>query len=375
MISGTSARLASLFTVFTCDFFRKIKLRIYLLLLASTLGAMAPAAAHAQTTATPAGTPPSTPIMLEKLIVSGELPGPGMWKVSKGNNVLWIVGTQTPVPQKMTWRARGLEAIVAQSQQVISEPSISISLRQIGYFKALIMLPSAMQVRKNPDGAMLKDIIPADLYARWLVVRDKYIDQYNFTDEENDIERWRPMFAALELYRKAINKSGLTSASPVWPVIRDAANKYKVKITEVKFEPAINDPRGALKELRASRLADIDCFAKTIERIETDLAAMRIRANAWAMGDIGAIRRLPAIDQRAACETAIRDASFMKTLSTQDWPAQVENMWLNTAEAALKNDAVAVAILPIARLVAPDGYLAKLRARGYVVQEPESVPD
>ena len=313
--------------------------------------------------------------MLEKMIVSGEQPGPGMWKVSKGNHVLWIVGTQTPVPQKMIWRAKGLEAIVAQSQQVIAEPSIAISIKQIGYFRALTMLPSAMQVRKNPDDAMLKDIVPAGLYARWQVVRDKYIDQYNLTDEENDIERWRPMFAALELYRKAINKSGLTSASPVWPVIRNAANKHKVKITEVKFEPAINDPRGALKELRASRLADIDCFAKTIERIETDLAAMRIRANAWATGDIDAIRKLPATDQRAACEAAIRDASFMKTLGTQNLPAQVENMWLAAAEAALKNDAVALAILPIGRLVATDGYLAKLKARGYAVEEPESVTE
>ncbi len=298
-----------------------------------------------------------------------------MWKISKDNHVLWIVGTQTPVPQKMGWRAKGLQAIVAQSQQVISEPSISITLKQIGYFRALIMLPSAMQARKNPDGATLRDIVPADLYARWLVVRDKYIDQYNLTDEENDIERWRPMFAALELYRKAINKSGLTSVSPVWPVIRDAANKHKIKITEVKFEPPINDPRGALKELRASRLADIECFAKTIERIETDLANMRLRANAWATGDIEAIRRLPAIDQRAACEAAIRDASFMKTLGTQDLPAQVENLWLSAAEAALKNAAVTVAVLPITRLLATDGYLAKLRARGYLVQEPESLAD
>ena len=347
---------------------------IYLFFFTALLNAIAPTSAFAQTTAT-ATEASSAPIMLEKMIVSGEQPGPGMWKVSKGKHVLWIVGTQTPVPQKMTWRAKGLEAIVAQSQQVIAEPSISISIKQIGYFRALTMLPSAMQVRKNPDDATLKDIVPADLYARWQVVRDKYIDQYNLTDEENDIERWRPMFAALELYRKAINKSGLTSSSPVWPVIRNAANKHKVKITEVKFEPAINDPRGALKELRASRLADIDCFAKTIERIETDLAAMRIRANAWATGDIETIRKLPATDQRAACEAAIRDASFMKTLGAQNLPAQVENMWLLAAEAALKNDAVALAILPIGRLVATDGYLAKLKARGYAVEEPESVTE
>ena len=65
----------------------------------------------------------------------------------------------------------------------------------------------------------------------------------------------------------------------------------------------------------------------------------------------------------------------MKTLGTQNLPAQVEGMWLAAAEAALKNDAIALAILPIGRLVATDGYLAKLKARGYAVEEPASVTE
>ena len=325
--------------------------------------------------AQPGARQPAAPIVLETMMVSGEQPGPGLWKVSKGEHVLWIVGTQTPVPQKMTWRAKGIEAIVAQSQEVLSPPSMSVSMKQIGWFTALTMLPSALQLRKNPDNAELKDIVPPELHARWLLVRDKYIDSYDINDEEKNIERWRPMFAALELYRKAINKSGLTSANPVWPVIRDAAKKHNVKITEVKFEPAINEPRAALKELRSTRLADIDCFAKTIERIETDLAAMRIRANAWARGDVQAIRKLPATDQRAACETAVRNASFMKTLGTQNAVAQMEAMWLNAAESALKNNTVALAVLPIVQIVSQDGYVAKLRARGYAVQEPDAETD
>ena len=339
------------------------------LLLACLLGASLSTAAFAEATAVAIASSP--PVVLDRILVSGEQPGPGMWKVSKGKNVLWIIGTQTPVPQKMIWRAKGLEAIVAQSRQILTEPSIKVSIKQIGYFTALTMLPAALQLRKNPDDATLKDIVPADIHARWLVLRDKYIDSYNVNDEEKNIERWRPMFAAYELYKKAISQSGLTSSSPVWPVIRETASKHNVKITEVRFEPTINNPRAALKELQASRLADIDCFAKTIERIETDLITMRIRANAWATGDINAIRKLPFADQRAACEAAIRDASFIKTLGAQNLQAQIEATWLNAAESALKNDEVALAVLPMVQLVSPDGYLAKLRARGYAVEEPE----
>ena len=66
--------------------------------------------------------PASAPVVLEQMLVSGEQPGPGMWKVSKGDNTLWIIGTQTPVPEKMKWRAKGLEAIVAQSQEILTGP-------------------------------------------------------------------------------------------------------------------------------------------------------------------------------------------------------------------------------------------------------------
>lgn len=338
-------------------------------------GLLAAIPALAQSVALPVPTHPAAPVVLEQMLVSGEQPGPGMWKVSKGDNTLWIIGTQTPVPEKMKWRAKGLEAIVAQSQEILTEPSASVSVKQIGYFTALFMLPSALQVRRNPDDATLKEIVPAELHARWLVLRDKYIDAYNINDEEKDIERWRPMFAALELYRKAISKSGLTSSSPVWPVIREAASKHKVKITAIKFEPTIKEPRAALKELRATRLADVDCFAKTIERIESDLVAMRTRANAWATGDVGVIRNLPTVDQRAACEAAVRDASFVKTLGAQNVLAQVEAMWITAAETALRDNKVTLAVLPIARLTSRDGYLSKLRAKGYMVEEPDGLTE
>ncbi len=315
------------------------------------------------------------PVVLEKMIVSGEQPGPGMWRVSKGDHVLWIIGTQTPMPKKMIWRAKAVEAIVAQAQEILNQPSVSVSTKQIGFFTALFLIPSAMDARKNPGGATLRDVVPAGLYTRWLILRDKYIGEYRIDDEENDIERWRPMFAALHLYTRAIDELGMTSMSPVWSVINDAAKKHKVKTTDVSYYPAINEPRAAINELSSSRLADLDCFAKTVEHIENDLDAMRTRANAWAKGDIDMIRKIPVTDQRATCEQAIRNASFMKTLGMQDIPAKVENVWLTAAEAALAKNMVTLATLPIARMVAADGYLAKLRARGYAVLEPDSATE
>jgi hypothetical protein len=100
-----------------------------------------------------------------------------------------------------------------------------------------------------------------------------------------------------------------------------------------------------------------------------------VRANAWARGDVEAIRKLPATDQRGACEAAVRNASFMKKLGADNAVAQMEATWLNAAESALKNNAVSIAVLPIQQIVSTDGYVAKLRARGYAVTEPDAGTD
>lgn len=306
--------------------------------------------------------------MLDTVLVSGTQPGPGMWKVSKGDHVLWIVGTHSPLPIKMNWRAKNVEKIVSQAQEILDEPGVVISPKQIGYFNSLILLPSIFEARKNPDGAVLSDIVPADLYRRWVVLRDKYVDGYNTPD--NDIERWRPMFAAYELYRGAIKQNGLTQSNAVWPVINAAAKKYNVKHTSVTFAPEISDARGAMREYNATRLDDLACFAKTIERVETDLEAMKRRANAWAVGDVDVLRKLPESDQGAACEAAFRNASFLKKLSNQDVEAQVEKLWLEGVEKALTENRVTLTALSVKRLIAVGGYLDKLKGRGYGIEEP-----
>ena len=318
-----------------------------------------------------ATTPP--PIVLDTVLVSGTQPGPGMWKISKGDHVLWIVGTHSPLPIDMNWRAKGVEDIVSRAQEILGEPAVSMSAKQIGYFNTLMLLPFAFEVRKNPDGAVLRDIVPPDLHRRWEVLRNQYIKGY-YTDD-NDIERWRPMFAARELYSSAIKQIGLTSTNAVWPVIHAAAKKYNVRITPMTLSPDLTDPRGAMREFNATRLDDLACFAKTIERVETDLDAMRRRANAWATGNVDALRKLPESDQGAACEAAFRSASFVKKLGQQDLMAQVEKMWLDGVDKVLAANKVTLTALPVARLIGADGYLAKLKGRGFTVEEPVTEVD
>lgn len=342
-----------------------------LTLLAGTLGLLVGPAMGQSSSSAPTSQPPSAggvPVEPEQILAFGEQPGPGMWMVAKDGNVLWIVGTQSPLPKKVTWRAKGVEAVVAKAKEILSEPSARISANNLGFLRAITLLPAALEAKNNPDGATLSDVVPPALYARWEVLRDKYIDEARNPD--NTVDRMRPMFAAAELYSNAIAKSGMSTASVVWPVINAAAKKHGVKISDVVFEANIDNARAALKEFNSTRLADVECFAKTLDRVESDIEAMRTRAKAWTVGDVNALRSLTVAEQRAACEAAIRNASALKTLGAQDLPAQLETAWMKAAEAALANNNVTLAVLPAHLLLAPDGYLSKLKAKGYSVLDP-----
>ena len=94
----------------------------------------------------------------EQIHVVAQRPGPGMWKVSKGDHVLWVFGMYGPVPKDMQWRSREVENVIRNSQEYLSAPSASA---KPGFFKSITLLPSLIGMRKNPDGATLREVMPA----------------------------------------------------------------------------------------------------------------------------------------------------------------------------------------------------------------------
>jgi hypothetical protein len=302
---------------------------------------------------------------LDVVVVRGVQPGPGLWKVSKGDHVLWVLGTLSPLPKDITWNSRHVEAVIATSQEVLTGPEVGLTAKTGFLGLGLVtLLPSLIGLRNNPDGAMLKDVVTPALYARWSVLKEKYIGS------NNKVEQWRPIFAALDLYSAAIDKAGLTDKLLVQKTVTAAAKHAGVKITTPSITITIDDPKAAVKEFKVSALDDLDCFGKTLDRIDTDLGVMTVRANAWSTGDLNALRKLPYTDQMAACAEAISETQLARKRGGADIKARAEQAWLDAATSALTNNHVTFAMLPIARLLRPDGYPARLQAMGYTVEEP-----
>lgn len=298
---------------------------------------------------------------IDTVVVSGTQPGPRLWKVSRGEHVLWILGTQSPVPKDIEWASGETAARIRQAQEILRPPTARIDA-DVGFFGGLALLPSAMSARKNPDGKTLQQVLPPETYARWLVLKQRYIGR------DSGVEKFRPVFAANELWEAAIKKSGLSQRNVVWPVVKDIADEVDAKLSTPSFTVKLADPKKALKQFKNTALDDVACFERTLTRVETDLGPMRQRANAWAVGDVKTLRALPYVDSQGACQDAFLSATVMKERGMADLDVRTEAVWIAEAERVLGEHSISFALLPMKELLDNDGYVAKLRAKGYVVE-------
>jgi uncharacterized protein YbaP (TraB family) len=296
----------------------------------------------------------------QTVMVSGSRPGPGMWKVSRGDHVMWVFGSYSPLPNKMEWRSRQVEKIIANSQEYLKAPGANIG----GGWGAIAAVPFLIGITKNPDGE-LKNLLPPEAYARWQPMKQKYFDS------DDDIERERPSFIAAQLSSRALKGAGLTGGSEIAKTIDELAEKHKLKVTDATVSFQIKDPVKAVREFKKSPMDDVPCLIKTIERLDGELDVMRARANAWAVGEIDDIRKLN-YGERAACQQALSSSSLaknqpeFKTLSETAATA-----WVNAAEKALAANTSTFAVVHIKEIFDPKGVIATLQAKGYTVEPPK----
>jgi uncharacterized protein YbaP (TraB family) len=310
--------------------------------------AAASPAPHAQTQSDVPG--------VQEVEVTGERPGPSLWRVSKGDHVLWLLGTLDPLPKHMTWRSREVESVLAHADEVLAgNPDVSANVGPISIVRLYLQW---RRTQKIPEKAQLRDWLSPALYARFSAVKAR------FDPHDHAIENLRPLFAARRLYDRAIDASQLTSRNDIQDEVLRLARRHRVPIERTAVR--LTDPRGILNEVgEIPRAAEIGCLDATVERLETDLEAMKARARAWSLGDVDALRALPYPKQRQICTSAAATSPQIKALMDQaarDWQAALEK--------ALATRRTTLAMKPIYDLIAPNGILDRLRAEGYTVEGP-----
>jgi hypothetical protein len=338
-----------------------------LVTLASVAAAVDAPASSSSIALAPIAPPPGKVTQLQGVSVSGVQPGPGLWKVSKGDHVLWVLGTLDLLPKHMDWQARDVQAVIAESQQVLDRPQVKVDAK-LGFFGTLGLLPSLIGVRNNPDGKHLVDVVPPEQYARWLVLKKRYLGW------DNGVEKQRPIFAAATLFIAAIKQADL-STDMLDPLIKKAAAQHGLKPTPVTYTIVVEQPKAVVKDFKKSSLDDGDCFAKTLDHLDRDVALMRARANAWATGDLDTLRRLPLSDQLQVCLAAVNASGMAHELGLNDIEAHVKATWVAAASKALHRQLGEGHAIVLQRLAGGHSDLDALQAMGYVVTPPDGLSD
>lgn len=297
------------------------------------------------------------------MVVHGAQPGPAMWRVTGHGHELWILGTLEPLPDGIEWRSQDVEAVIARAQEVIGEPSLALDA-DIGFFGSLALMPSMLRARRLPDDRRLADVLSPALYARWQAAKARHLGR------DRGVEKWRPMFAAQKLYEEAIEDVGLDGGGVVGPLVREVAESHGVKFTPTTVSYMIEDPKQALREFRSARLDDAHCLDAAVAVVEHDLPTLATRANAWAVGDVATLRATPYENGFENCWSAIAAAGLESAPGLADLSDRAVRQWLDAASGALARNAVTFAAVPVDDLLAADGLLAALQARGYDVVGP-----
>ncbi|MGO9935603.1 MAG: TraB/GumN family protein [Steroidobacteraceae bacterium] len=291
------------------------------------------------------------PAQLQEVVVTGERAGPGLWRVYRGSSQLWIFGTISPLPKDMTWRSKHLETILDGTDRVlIAKPF------EIGVARALWLLVTQRDLLMVGHGKKLKDVLPADLYARFAAQRSKY------TKDAAKWEKFRPIIAAAFLEEDALHRVGLSTRLDLTDEVRSLARKHRVRIEEFKIA-GLRDVLDALKTL--SPATENKCVAASLATIETGLPRLMERAQAWATGNVERIQGLPESDEVGACRAAITVAA-----GSGDLLALLRRTWLQNMEHDLQSGGVTLAVVSMDMLIEPGGFLDELRARGYAIDAP-----
>lgn len=291
---------------------------------------------------------------MQVVTVTGVYAGPALWKVSSGPNVMWILGEISPYPRKWKWRSREFERVLRKSQELLIDFS--------GYWHVEGQQKTALEnAGKLPEGTTLKDVISPELLERVEITAGKFGNP--------PIQNWRPFSATNQLVRAAMKTRDLTGFSVRFTAAQ-LGEWRKSRITyfaapEIPFEARLKHWQDPSNEACLDRLMDV---------IGDGGNGLMQLANAWAVGDIPALRELVpkysfSRDGFRAGECA--DAMHGGPEKALEYKLRRTEAWLAQAERALKKNEITLSVVLMSELFSADGYLAALRAKGYEIVEPE----
>ena len=309
---------------------------------ALTLAVSAPASA--QVPLAPDAAAPADPdaVLVEELVVTGRLPGPGWWRVSDADTTVYVLGVPSLAPKQMQWD-RSVFARRLEGANVVILPFRPLKVKLAGAPRALV---SYMRLKSHTPFEATLD--PA-ARARFVSVRERLGQPAERYATRNALA------AGVRLIGDYRDRAGLTDTDPV-KLIRWMAQAAKVPVEQKSYDLAPLLAAVARTPPAAGRV----CFETALREAEAGPEAVREAARAWAAADVRAA--LSAERSYELCLAGAPGAAVFDARTKSDQVAAIVR--------ALGRPGHAIAVVQLRPLLSQGGVLDRLRAQGFTVKTP-----
>jgi len=320
-------------------------------LTATPLKAMAQSAPTPTPPALPADAPPITGMdgsaVVQELLVIGRRPGPALWRVTRGDSEVVIVGGLSPLPHSLQWDTIRVEHALEDSTVLFLSPNKA----HVGVFDAASMF-MRQGALKPAHGADMETTLPPALRARFIRVRD------SFHGDPKHYQHWKPALAGLFLVGDFHRAAGLSDDKPGTTIAKlaRAANAEVRTVGAVNVKPLFD---------AAANMSDAQnqaCLSAALDDIERESARARPAAAAWAVGDLRGVRENSSASLVDGCLLQLPGVQNIVESGTRDA--------VQTIHAALNRPGRSVAVIDLTFLLRKNGVLDRLKVEGDQITVP-----
>ena len=308
------------------------------------LSLLAGAAASLPAGAQPRAPPPDPEaVIVEELVVVSRRPEPAWWRVeAQDGAVVDVLGVlDAPIPPQVAWRRDGLDGRLAGADRLIVGARLHAGLEDIF---GLISLWSQLRSKDS-----MEEGLAPPLAARFAA------DRAALGKGPEPYAHWRPFVAGLLLLRD-VRPAG---SRDVGRQVRAEAERRGVSVKPAGEYDLVPFARTALASMTPA--TEGECLAAALDDAEQGPEAYRRAAAGWARGDVATALTAPRHFDR--CLLLMAGGPQLWRRSTDDLAQAIVDQ--------LARPGHAVAVVPLRRLLAKDGLLDTLKARGLKVVGPD----
>ncbi|MDC7683471.1 TraB/GumN family protein [Asticcacaulis sp. BYS171W] len=255
-------------------------------------------------------------------------PCPAMWRLQRGDSVVWVMPTLTTVTFGMRWderclkrRLKGANALLVQS------PMVRVAA-------------DLVELKKG----RLKDVVSPETYARYKAAARR-------AGEGNGgrYDRYRPGWAATFFLRDAYAKGNLVNQSYP-PRMPDVARSVGTPVKEITLFTGGDEGRNTRNLLDAA--GDEACLNAVLDRLDHTYDQLPDMIEAWRTADIATVLRLfPA--ENDSCFPARADGKRIRQ--------ENQDRWATVLNAALNTPGKTVVAMPLSWFLYKGGALDQMR--------------